>query len=214
VRVVIGEDLFLLRDGLVRLLSAHGFEIAAAVGTAPELLTALTELKPDVSIVDVRMPPSHTDDGLRVAIEARRAVPGLPVLVLSQYVEPLYARELLADQAGGVGYLLKDRVFSDAAFAEAVRAVAAGGTVLDADVVARLMARRTRAGPLAALTPREREVLALMAEGRSNAAIAARLFVTEKAVGKHAAGIFTRLGLVPSDDDNRRVLAVLAYLNS
>jgi DNA-binding NarL/FixJ family response regulator len=141
-------------------------------------------------------------------------VPGLPVLVLSQYVEPLYARELLADQAGGVGYLLKDRVFSDAAFAEAVRAVAAGGTVLDADVVARLMARRTRSGPLAALTPREREVLALMAEGRSNAAIAARLFVTEKAVGKHAAGIFTRLGLVPSDDDNRRVLAVLAYLNS
>jgi DNA-binding NarL/FixJ family response regulator len=163
VRVVIGEDLFLLRDGLVRLLSAHGFEIAAAVGTAPELLTALTELKPDVSIVDVRMPPSHTDDGLRVAIEARRLVPGLPVLVLSQYVEQLYARELLADQAGGVGYLLKDRVFSDAAFAEAVRAVAAGGTVLDTDVVARLMARRTRSGPLAALTPREREVLALMA---------------------------------------------------
>jgi DNA-binding NarL/FixJ family response regulator len=141
-------------------------------------------------------------------------VPGLPVLVLSQYVEQLYARELLADQAGGVGYLLKDRAFSDAAFAEAVRAVAAGGTVLDADVVARLMARRTRSGPLAALTPREREVLALMAEGRSNAVIAARLFVTEKAVGKHAAGIFTRLGLAPSDDDNRRVLAVLAYLNS
>jgi len=160
------------------------------------------------------MPPSHTDDGLRVAIEARRVVPGLPVLVLSQYVEQLYARELLADQAGGVGYLLKDRVFSDAAFAEAVRAVAAGGTVLDPEVVARLMARRTRSGPLAALTPREREVLALMAEGRSNAAIAARLFVTEKAVSRHAAGIFTRLGLVPSDDDNRRVLAVLAYLNS
>jgi len=134
--------------------------------------------------------------------------------VLSQYVEQLYARELLADQAGGVGYLLKDRVFSDAEFAEAVRAVAAGGTVLDPEVVARLMARRTRSGPLAALTPREREVLALMAEGRSNAAIAARLFVTEKAVSRHAAGIFTRLGLVPSDDDNRRVLAVLAYLNS
>ncbi len=213
-RVVIGEDLFLLRDGLVRLLSAHGFEIAAAVGTAPELLAALTELKPDVSVVDVRMPPSHTDDGLRVAIEARRAVPGLPVLVLSQYVEQLYARELLADQAGGVGYLLKDRVFSDAAFAQAVRDVAAGGTVLDPEVVARLMARRTRSGPLAALTPREQEVLALMAEGRSNAAIAARLFITEKAVGKHAAGIFARLGLALSDDDNRRVLAVLAYLNS
>ena len=155
-RVVIGEDLFLLRDGLVRLLEAHGFEIAAAVGTAPELLAALTGLKPDVSIVDVRMPPTHTDDGLRVAIEARRVVPGLPVLVLSQYVEQLYAAELLADHAGGVGYLLKDRVFSDAAFAEAVRDVAAGGTVLDPEVVARLMARRNRSGPLAALTPRER----------------------------------------------------------
>jgi DNA-binding NarL/FixJ family response regulator len=214
VRVVIGEDLFLLRDGLVRLLTAHGFEIAAAVGTAPELLTALTELKPDVSIVDVRMPPTHTDDGLRVAIEARRIVPGLPVLVLSQYVEQLYAAELLADRAGGVGYLLKDRVFSDAAFAEAVRDVAAGGTVLDPEVVARLMARRTRSGPLAALTPREREVLALMAEGRSNAAIATRLFIAEKSVAKHAAGIFTRLGLALSDDDNRRVLAVLAYLNA
>jgi DNA-binding NarL/FixJ family response regulator len=213
VRVVIGEDLFLLRDGLVRLLTAHGFEIAAAVGTAPELLTALTELKPDVSIVDVRMPPSHTDDGLRVAIEARRVVPGLPVLVLSQYVEQLYAAELLADRAGGVGYLLKDRVFSDAAFAEAVRDVAAGGTVLDPEVVARLMAKRNRSGPLAALTPREREVLALMAEGRSNAAIAARLFIAEKSVAKPAAGIFARLGLAPSDDDNRRVLAVLAYLN-
>ena len=212
-RVVIGEDLFLLRDGLVRLLTAHGFEIAAAVGTAPELLTALTELKPDVSIVDVRMPPSHTDDGLRVAIEARRVVPGLPVLVLSQYVEQLYAAELLADRAGGVGYLLKDRVFSDAAFAEAVRDVAAGGTVLDPEVVARLMAKRNRSGPLAALTPREREVLALMAEGRSNAAIAARLFIAEKSVATHAAGIFARLGLAPSDDDNRRVLAVLAYLN-
>jgi DNA-binding NarL/FixJ family response regulator len=213
VRVVVGEDLFLLRDGLVRLLTAHGFEVVSAVGTAPELLRALIELKPDVGIVDVRLPPSFTDDGLRVAIEARRTCPGLPVLVLSQYVEQLYARELLADQAGGVGYLLKDRVFSDAAFAHAVRDVAAGGTVLDPDVVARLMARRTRTGPLAALTPREREVLSLMAEGRSNVAIAARLFVTEKAVSKHAAGIFAKLGLPPSDDDNRRVLAVLAYLN-
>ena len=213
-RVVIGEDLFLLRDGLVRLLEAHGFEIVAAVGTAPELLRALTELKPDVGIVDVRLPPSFTDDGLRVAIEARQACPGLPVLVLSQYVEQLYARELLADQAGGVGYLLKDRVFSDAAFVEAVRDVAAGGTVLDPEVVSRLMARRTRSGPLAALTPREREVLALMAEGRSNAAIAAKLFVTDKAVAKHTAAIFAKLDLAVSDDDNRRVLAVLAYLNS
>jgi DNA-binding NarL/FixJ family response regulator len=214
VRVVIGEDLYLLRDGLVRLLEAHGFEIAAAVGTAPELLRALTELKPDVGIVDVRLPPSFTDDGLRVAIAARQACPGLPVLVLSQYVEQLYARELLADQRGGVGYLLKDRVFSDAEFAEAVRDVAAGGTVLDPEVVSRLIARRTRSGPLAALTPREREVIALMAEGRSNAAIAAKLFVTEKAVAKHTAAIFAKLDLAVSDDDNRRVLAVLAYLNS
>jgi len=214
VRVVIGEDLFLLRDGLVRLLEAHGFEIAAAVGTAPELLRALTELQPDVGIVDVRLPPSFTDDGLRVAIEARRTCPGLPLLVLSQYVEQLYARELLADQGGGVGYLLKDRVFSDAAFAEAVRDVAAGGTVIDPEVVSRLMAKRTRSGPLATLTPREREVLALMAEGRSNAAIAAKLFVTDKAVAKHTAAIFGKLDLAVSDDDNRRVLAVLAYLNS
>jgi DNA-binding NarL/FixJ family response regulator len=213
VRVVIGEDLFLLRDGLVRLLAAHGFEVVAAVGSAPELARALTELKPDVGIVDVRLPPTFTDDGLRVAIEARRVSPGLPLLVLSQYVEQLYARELLADQAGGVGYLLKDRVFSDAAFADAVRAVAAGGTVLDPEVVDRLLAKRARSGPLAALTPRELQVLALMAQGRSNAAIAARLFVTEKAVSKHAAGIFAKLDLPPSDDDNRRVRAVLAYLN-
>jgi DNA-binding NarL/FixJ family response regulator len=214
VRVVIGEDLFLLRDGLVRLLEAHGFEVIAAVGSAPELLRALTELNPDIGIVDVRLPPSLTDDGLRVAIEARRARPGLPLLVLSQYVEQLYARELLADHAGGIGYLLKDRVFSDDAFADAVRAVARGGTVLDPEVVSRLLARRTRSGPLATLTPREREVLSLMAEGRSNAAIAARLFVTEKAVSKHAAGIFAKLGLAPSEDDNRRVLAVLAYLGA
>jgi DNA-binding NarL/FixJ family response regulator len=213
VRVVIGEDLFLLRDGLVRLLEAHGFEVVAAVASAPELLRALTELEPDVGIVDVRLPPSFTDDGLRVAIQARRARPGLPLLVLSQYVEQLYARELLADQAGGIGYLLKDRVFSDGAFAEAVRNVAAGGTVLDPEVVSRLLAKRTRSGPIATLTPREREVLSLMAEGRSNAAIAARLFVTEKAVSKHAAGIFAKLGLAPSEDDNRRVLAVLAYLS-
>ncbi len=213
-RVVIGEDLFLLRDGLVRLLEAHGFEVVAAVASAPELLRALTELEPDIGIVDVRLPPSFTDDGLRVAIEARRARPGLPLLVLSQYVEQLYARELLADQAGGIGYLLKDRVFSDDAFADAVRAVAAGGTVLDPEVVSRLLAKRTRSGPLATLTPREREVLSLMAEGRSNAAIAARMFVTEKAVSKHAAGIFAKLGLAPSEDDNRRVLAVLAYLSA
>ena len=210
-RIVIGEDLFLLRDGLVRLLTAHGFEIAAAVGTAPELLEALTNERPDVGIVDVRLPPTHTDDGLRAALQARKQVPGLPVLVLSQYVEQLYARELLADQAGGVGYLLKDRVFNDEAFTAAIRSVAAGGTVLDPEVVQKLMARSQ---PVSRLTPREREVLALMAEGRSNAAIAQRMFITEKAVSKHAAGIFGKLDLAPSDDDNRRVLAVLAYLES
>jgi len=214
VRVVIGEDLFLLRDGLARLLSAHGFEIAAAVESAPELLRALVDERPDVGIVDVRLPPTHTDDGLRAALQARRQVPGLPVLVLSQYVEQLYARELLADRAGGVGYLLKDRVFNDEAFTAAIRSVAAGGTVLDPEVVQKLMTRGSRTEPVARLTPREREVLALMAEGRSNAAIAQRMFITEKAVSKHAAGIFGKLDLVPSDDDNRRVLAVLAYLDS
>ena len=213
-RIVIGEDLFLLREGLVKLLSAHGFEIVAAVATAPELLTALVDEHPDVGIVDVRLPPTHTDDGLRAALRARQQIPGLPVLVLSQYVEQLYARELLADQAGGVGYLLKDRVFNDEAFTGAIRTVAAGGTVLDPEVVAKLMTRRSRDAPVARLTPREREVLALMAEGRSNAAIAQRLFVTEKAVSKHAAGIFAKLDLALSDDDNRRVLAVLAYLES
>ena len=212
-RVVIGEDLFLLRDGLVRLLEAHGFEVVAAVGSAPELLRALTELRPDVGIVDVRLPPTFTDDGLRVAIEARKACPGLPLLVLSQYVEQLYARELLADQAGGVGYLLKDRVFNDDQFVDAVRTVSAGGTVMDSEVVAKLLGRRAREEPLGRLSGREREVLELMAEGRSNSAIAQRLFVTEKAVSKHSTSIFTKLDLAPSDDDNRRVLAVLAYLN-
>ena len=212
-RVVVAEDLFLLRDGLVRLLEAHEFEIAAAVETAPGLLTALLEHKPDVAIVDVRLPPTFTDDGLRAAIEARRELPGLPVLVLSQYVEQLYARELLADQAGGVGYLLKDRVFNDDQFTDAVRTVAGGGTVMDAEVVSKLLGRRSREEPLSRLSAREREVLELMAEGRSNSAIAQRLFVTEKAVSKHSTSIFSKLDLAPSDDDNRRVLAVLAYLN-
>jgi DNA-binding NarL/FixJ family response regulator len=214
VRIVIGEDLFLLREGLVKLLSAHGFEVVAAVATAPELLTALVDEHPDVGIVDVRLPPTHTDDGLRAALQARKQVPGLPVLVLSQYVEQLYARELLADRAGGVGYLLKDRVFNDDQFTGAIRTVAAGGTVLDPEVVRKLLDRHSRTEPLTRLTAREREVLALMAEGRSNAAIAQRLFVTEKAVSKHAAGIFAKLDLALSDDDNRRVLAVLAYLQS
>ncbi|MFC5724083.1 LuxR C-terminal-related transcriptional regulator [Streptomyces gamaensis] len=212
-RVVIAEDLFLLRDGLVRLLEAYGFEIAAAVGSGPELARALEELRPDVAVVDVRLPPSFTDEGLQCALAARRAVPGLPVLVLSQHVEQLYARELLADGSGGVGYLLKDRVFDAEQFVDAVRGVAAGGTAMDPQVIAQLLARRERESPVAALTPREREVLELMAQGRSNAAVAARLAVTERAVAKHTSNIFHKLGLPPSDDDNRRVLAVLAYLD-
>jgi len=213
-RLVLAEDLYLLRTGLQRLLQDHGFEVIASVDNAPELLRALVDEKPDVAIVDVRLPPTFTDEGLVAAIEARRQVPGLPVLVLSQYVEQLYARELLADRAGGVGYLLKDRVFNDDQFTDAIRAVARGGTVMDPEVVARLMTRRQRDDPLLRLTAREREVLGLMAEGRSNSAIAQRLFVSEKAVGKHCTSIFAKLGLTPSEDDNRRVLAVLAYLNS
>jgi DNA-binding NarL/FixJ family response regulator len=212
VRVVIGEDLFLLREGLVRLLEWHGFQVVATAGTAPELLDALLTCKQDVAIVDVRMPPANTDDGLRVAIEARRQLPGLPVLVLSQYVERLYARELLASRAGAVGYLLKDRVFDDDEFAASIRTVAGGGTVIDPEVVQKLLARHAPA--VTKLTPRELEVLALMAEGRSNAAIGKQLSITEKAVSKHAAAIFDRLELAQSDDDNRRVLAVLAYLES
>jgi len=213
VRVVVAEDLYLLRDGLVRLLEAHGLEIADAVGDAPSLVRALLAERPDVAVVDVRLPPTFTDDGLRAAIEARRAVPGLPVLVLSQYVEQLYARELLADKAGGVGYLLKDRVFNDDQFVDAVRSVAAGGTVMDPEVVTKLLGRQARQETLGRLSGRERDVLELMAEGRSNSAIAQRLFVSEKAVSKHSTSIFAKLDLPPSDDDNRRVLAVLAYLN-
>jgi DNA-binding NarL/FixJ family response regulator len=213
VRVVLAEDLALLRDGLIRLLEANDFEVVEAVDNGPSLLRALTTHRPDVAVVDVRLPPSFTDEGLRAAIEARAQVPGLPVLVLSQYVEQLYARELLADRSGGVGYLLKDRVFNVAQFVDAVRQVAAGGTAMDPEVVAQLLSRRTGDRPLATLTPREREVLELMAEGRSNAAIAARMFVTEKAVSKHTNSIFGKLSLPQSEDDNRRVLAVLAYLN-
>jgi DNA-binding NarL/FixJ family response regulator len=214
VRVVVAEDLFLLRDGLARLLSAHDFEIAAAVDSAPGLLCALLEHRPDIAVVDVRLPPAFADDGLQAALTARREVPGLPVLLLSQYVEQLYARELLADQAGAVGYLLKDRVFSDDQFVDAIRTVAAGGTVMDPEVVTKLLGRRSRDEPISRLSAREREVLALMAEGRSNTAIAQRLFITEKAVSKHTTSIFTKLGLAADQDDNRRVLAVLAYLNS
>jgi DNA-binding NarL/FixJ family response regulator len=213
VRVVVAEDLFLLRAGLVRLLEAHGLEVIAAVESAPDLERALIVHRPDVAIVDVRLPPTFTDDGLRAALKAREQVPGLPVLVLSQYVEQLYARELLADDGGGVGYLLKDRVFNEGQFVQAVATVAQGGTVMDPEVVARLLGRRASREPLAGLSDREREVLGLMAEGRSNSAIAQQLFVSEKAISKHSTSIFAKLGLPPSDDDNRRVLAVLTYLN-
>jgi DNA-binding NarL/FixJ family response regulator len=199
---------------MIRLLETHDFEVVDAVDNGPSLLRALLTHKPDVAIVDVRLPPTFTDEGLKAAIEARAQVPGLPVLVLSQYVEQRYARELLGDRSGGVGYLLKDRVFNVDQFVDAVRQVAAGGTTMDPEVVTQLLSRRSAVDdPLSTLTPREREVLALMAEGRSNAAIAARMFVTEKAVSKHTNSIFMRLGLPQSEDDNRRVLAVLAYLN-
>ena len=213
-RVVIAEDLFLLREGLASLIKQHGFEVAETVDNGPSLLRALLEQKPDIAVVDVRLPPSYSDEGLRAALEARHQVPGLPILVLSQHVEQLYARELLADQAGGVGYLLKDRVFTDEQFIDALHTVARGGTVMDPEVVAKLLARPSNQQPVTRLTDREREVLALMAEGRSNSAIAQRLFVSEKAVSKHCTSIFAKLDLPPDDDDNRRVLAVLAYLNS
>jgi DNA-binding NarL/FixJ family response regulator len=214
VRVVIAEDQFLLREGMASLLKEHGFDVAEAVGDGPSLLRALTSQRPDVAIVDVRLPPAYTDEGLRAALEARRQVPGLPVLILSTHVERLYARELLADQAGGVGYLLKDRVFTDEQFTDALRTVARGGTVMDPEVVAKLLARRSGQPPVARLTDRERQVLELMAEGRSNSAIGQRLVITEKAVSKHCTSIFAKLDLPPSDDGNRRVLAVLTYLDS
>jgi len=214
VRIVVAEDLFLLREGLVRLLKAHGFEIAAATDSAPGLLGALLEFRPDLAIVDIRLPPTHTDDGLRAALSARKRIPGLPILLLSQYVEQIYAQELLADQAGGVGYLLKDRVFSDGQFVDVIRTVAGGGTVMDPEVVTKLLGRGNRSEPLSRLSDRERQVLELMAEGRTNSAIAHRLFISDKAVSKHSTSIFTKLDLAPSDDDNRRVLAVLAYLMS
>jgi DNA-binding NarL/FixJ family response regulator len=213
VRVVIAEDLFLLRDGLTRLLEAHGCSVVAAVDTGEDLVSAVLTARPDVAIVDVRLPPSFTDEGLRAALAVRRELPGLPVLVLSQYVEQLYARELLASGSGGIGYLLKDRVLDGAQFVDAVRRVAAGGTAMDPEVVARLLTSNAGDGAIGTLSPREREVLGLMAEGRSNSAIAQQLVITERAVAKHTASIFLRLGLQPSDDDNRRVLAVIAYLN-
>jgi DNA-binding NarL/FixJ family response regulator len=214
VRVVIAEDLFLLREGMASMLKEHGFDVAEAVGDGPSLLQALLNQRPDVAIVDVRLPPSYTDEGLRAALAARRQVPGLPILILSTHVERLYARELLADKAGGVGYLLKDRVFTDEQFTDALTTVARGGTVMDPEVVSKLMASRSHQLPVTRLTDREREVLGLIAEGRSNNAIARRLVISEKAVSKHCTSIFAKLDLFPSGDDNRRVLAVLTYLDT
>jgi DNA-binding NarL/FixJ family response regulator len=213
VRVVLAEDLTLLRDGLIRLLTAYRHEVVAAVDNGPALLAALVEHRPDVAVVDVRLPPTFTNEGLSAAIEARGLIPGLPVLILSQHVEQLYARELLCAGSGGVGYLLKDRVSDVRRFVEAVDTVAGGGTALDPEVISQLLARRARDEPLGRLTGREREVLAVMAEGRTNAGIASRLVITEKAVSNHINNIFAKLELFPTEDDNRRVLAVLAYLD-
>jgi DNA-binding NarL/FixJ family response regulator len=214
VRAVIAEDQALLRDGLVRVLTAHEIEVVAAVPDGPSIVGALLAHRPDVAVLDVRLPPTHTNEGLMAAIEARRQLPSLPILVLSQYVEPLYARELLSSRTSAVGYLLKDRVMDVRHFIDAVRQVAGGGTIMDPEVVSAMVMGRDRDDSMRRLTPREREVLSLMAEGRSNAAISAALVVSEKAVSKHIANIFMKLGLPPSDDDNRRVMAVLAYLNA
>jgi DNA-binding NarL/FixJ family response regulator len=212
--VVIAEDAAVLRDGLVHLLTSRGFEVVAAVADADALVGAVAEHEPDVAVVDVRMPPTHTDDGLRAAVALRARYPSLGVLVFSQYVETRYATELLASRADGVGYLLKDRVAHVGEFVAAVERVAGGGTALDPEVVTQLFGASRRTDDLAELSPREREVLGLMAEGRSNAAIASELVVSGRAVEKHVANIFTKLGLLPSDSDHRRVLAVLRYLGS
>jgi DNA-binding NarL/FixJ family response regulator len=211
-RVVIAEDSVLLREGLVRLLADEGIDVVEAVGDGDAFLLAAERQTPDLAIVDVRMPPTHTDEGLRAAIEARSRVPELAILVLSQYVEERYASDLLAAGGAGIGYLLKERVADVGEFVESVRRVADGGTAFDPEVVAQLMGRRRRDDPLSELTPREREVLSLMAEGLSNSAIAKKLWLTVGAVEKHIGSIFGRLGLLPGDDENRRVRAVLTYL--
>ena len=212
-RAVIAEDSVLLRAGLTRVLEGSGIDVVAAVGDAEALLTAVEENRPDVAIVDVRMPPGHSDEGVRAAMVIRRSWPDVAVLLLSQYVEERYAADLLATNTAAVGYLLKDRVADVTEFIDALERVAAGGTALDPEVVSQLLLRR-RNDPLDRLTPRERDVLALMAEGRSNARIAHTLVITESAVGKHINNIFTKLDLPPDEGDHRRVLAVLRFLNS
>nr|WP_202541918.1 response regulator transcription factor [Streptomyces sp. SID3915] len=203
-----------MRQGIIQLLEAYDCEVVAAVDNGTDLGAAIAEHRPDIAVVDVRLPPTFTTEGLQAALLARREQPGLPILVLSQHVEQMYARELLADGTGGIGYLLKDSVLDDGQFIDAVRRVAGGGTAMDPAVVAQLMTSHSRDEPLSALTAREREVLELMAEGCSNNAIAQRLTVTEGAAAKHISSIFSKLMLPPSTDSNRRVLAVLAYLNA
>ena len=211
-RTVVADDSVLLRDGIVRLLNDSGFDVVAAVGDGDALLDAVTEHEPDLCVVDVRMPPTHTDEGLRAAIEVRRRAPSTAVLVLSQYVEEHYAGELLAGDVSGVGYLLKDRVIDVEDFLVSLRRVAEGGSAVDAEVVSQILSRSQRSSELEHLTPREREVLELMAEGLSNGAIASRLVVSAGAVEKHISNVFSKLGLQPEDGANRRVMAVLAYL--
>jgi DNA-binding NarL/FixJ family response regulator len=214
-RIVVADDAVLLREGLVRLLTEDGHQVVATVGDGPALLEAVLASRPDVSVVDVRMPPTHTDEGLRAAITARSRLPGAPMLVLSQYVEASYAADLLADGSGAIGYLLKDRVAKVEEFLDALHRVARGATVLDPQVIAQVLAGQRRDNsPLAALTARERELLALMAEGHSNTAIAQRLVLSASAVEKHIGNIFAKLGLPPDDAQHRRVLAVLAYLQA
>jgi DNA-binding NarL/FixJ family response regulator len=213
-RVVIADDSVLLREGIAALLDDSGFEVIAQCGTADELLMIVRSYRPDIAIVDIRMPPTHTDEGLRAAQEIRERYPGTSVLVLSQYIESGYALDLLAESAEGVGYLLKDRISDVREFAAGVRRVADGGTALDPAVVSRLVGSRRGKGPLDELSPREREVLELMAEGRSNQGISARLVITERAVEKHVTSIFQKLQLPAASDDHRRVLAVLTYLRA
>ncbi|MFD0071639.1 MULTISPECIES: response regulator transcription factor [unclassified Streptomyces] len=212
-RIVVAEDLYLLRDGMVRLVEAYGHEVVATAATGPETLQALRTWRPDVAVVDVRMPPTHTDEGLRAAVAARAELPGLPVLILSQYVEQLYARELLADGSGGIGYFLKDSVFDADQFIDALERVAAGGTAMDPAVIAKLLGGGSSNRRLERLTEREHSVLGLMAEGLSNQVIAQRLFLSESAIGKYTTSLFGKLGIVDDGTNNRRVLAVLAYLN-
>ncbi|KZM73448.1 response regulator transcription factor [Nocardia terpenica] len=212
-RIVVAEDLYLLRDGIVRLLDAYGHRVVATAATGPETLDALLTWRPDVAIVDVRMPPTHTDEGLRAALAARRELPGLPILILSQHVEQLYARELLADGASGIGYFLKDSVFDADQFIDALERVADGGTAMDPAVITALLSNGLSNRRLERLTEREHSVLALMAEGLSNQAIAQRLFLSESAISKYTTSLFEKLGITDDGNNNRRVLAVLTYLD-